>query len=187
MQRVELRSRDCKMQTLGPRQACQGQLRPCGNTATAPIGSCRRPISASPSPLFHSHVPATGGPTVACSASPNSTQPAPPAPGGPSPKSADWSKRLLAVAKKTKAKNSPPPADIFTPAPKPALGRIGPGGEVLDLDPEDDLELEAAEASGSGRKRIPAEMRCFDTARIYIKVGRGPGDTLRGGPSARLG
>ncbi|KAG2484430.1 hypothetical protein HYH03_016740 [Edaphochlamys debaryana] len=83
---------------------------------------------------------------------------------------ADWSKRLLAVAKTKKTSSGPAPADIFSPA-KPASAKGGPGGldPALDFDEgmDEDGELEPA------RKRLPAEMRCFDTARIFIKAGDG--------------
>jgi len=80
-------------------------------------------------------------------------------------KSADWSKRLLNVAKKRKQEKKGPTADIFTPAPKKTDPNYYEGSE------EGELGLDDGQVAGP--KRLPAEMRCFDTARIYIRSGDG--------------
>ncbi|KXZ51499.1 hypothetical protein GPECTOR_12g462 [Gonium pectorale] len=117
--------------------------------------------------------PSTSGRAVAACAS--STQ-QPSASSSPSSSSggADWSKRLLAVAKTKKKASASAPADIFKPAPGAA--KPAPRDDDADFSAEFDGDGDGDGDGGSlepERKRIPAEMRCFDTARIYIKAGDG--------------
>ncbi|GIL45963.1 hypothetical protein Vafri_3071, partial [Volvox africanus] len=98
----------------------------------------------------------------------------------------EWSKRLLAVANTKGAANkaSSPPADIFSPAKRRPREQSG-GAEAISFHglEDDDFDGESFDndddrgPGGMGlapeRKRLPAEMRCFDTARIYIKAGDG--------------
>ena len=67
----------------------------------------------------------------------------------------DWAKRLL----KLKNPKKDDEEDIFKPA------QSQPYPVDVDADEEDDDETSV--------KRLPAEMRCFDTARIYVKGGDG--------------
>lgn len=62
-----------------------------------------------------------------------------------------------------------PVADIFTPSSKAQNGDREYEDGKMEFDVED---LSDSEEQG-GEKRLPAEMRCFDTARIYIKGGDG--------------
>lgn len=81
----------------------------------------------------------------------------------------DWSARLLAVAKNNKASNTLPPADVFTP-------RRGAGSDSdADGEPAFDGDQDAggSDDAGPSQKKLPAEMRCFDTARIFLKGGDG--------------
>ncbi|PNW77357.1 hypothetical protein CHLRE_10g433100v5 [Chlamydomonas reinhardtii] len=119
-----------------------------------------------------------------CCASSSGTQSTPATAATAAP--GDWSKRLLSVAK-TKGKKQPgggssptPDADIFSPA-KPAANKKPvskldiPGLSYYEGRPDDedeDMDLDDMEP-GSEKKRLPAEMRCFDTARIYLKGGDG--------------
>ncbi|PNH04577.1 GTPase obg [Tetrabaena socialis] len=142
---------------------------------------CRRAAAASeqvaasrwrplPSPLA---TPARS--VAAAGASGSRTQPAPAAPSA-----SDWSTRLLSVANKKASNAAPPIGDIFRPAkgtgspPQGAGGgkASGKGGEGAE-DEYYDEDLEGDLEGGPERKRIPAEMRCFDTARILIKGGDG--------------
>lgn len=97
-----------------------------------------------------------------CRASPVEQQPGT---SGQPQKGADWSSRLLIVAKKRKEAKKGPAADIFTPAPKKQSNSF-----FIDGDEEPELEVEG---DATGPRRLPAEMRCFDTARIYIRSGDG--------------
>lgn len=79
-----------------------------------------------------------------------------------SQKSANWSKRLLNIAKKHKQEKQGPVADIFVPPSK-----------KLSKEDDDEGEFQLSEGSTPGKKLIPSEMRYFDTARIYVRSGDG--------------
>ncbi|KAG2433016.1 hypothetical protein HXX76_008743 [Chlamydomonas incerta] len=172
--------------------------RPSPLLAPAPLSSCESP-SLAPHLLLSSGSAAAGLSTahlsrgVCCASSTTSsssgTQSTSSAPAGGAAAPSDWSKRLLSVAK-TKGKNngngngaSPTPdADIFSPAkpaakPKKPISNLDiPGLSYYEGRPDaddEDEDLDSDMAPGSERKRLPAEMRCFDTARIYIKAGDG--------------
>ncbi|GAX83906.1 hypothetical protein CEUSTIGMA_g11330.t1 [Chlamydomonas eustigma] len=68
----------------------------------------------------------------------------------------DWSQRLLSIAKKKKDSEL---SDVFQPK------RSANHDMLLDEDDEED--------TSTSEKRLPAEMRCFDTARICVKGGDG--------------
>eukprot|EP00983_Pelagomonas_calceolata_P127891 1161455-Pelagomonas_calceolata.AAC.9 len=89
---------------------------------------------------------------------------------GQPPKAKDWSARLLSVANKRRQETKGPAPDIFagSGSGKKQQKLRGPDGLVPEELPE-----EGEMQGGEGRKRLPAEMRCFDTARIYIKAGNG--------------
>jgi hypothetical protein len=82
----------------------------------------------------------------------------------------NWSSRLLKVANKRMQEKKGPAPDIFAGSGGKKQQKVSPEGLV----PE---ELQDEEGDGGPqegrRKRLPAEMRCFDTARIYIKSGDG--------------
>jgi len=74
------------------------------------------------------------------------------------------------VANKRRQETKGPAPDIFagSGSGKKQQKLRGPDGLVPEELPE-----EGEMQGGEGRKRLPAEMRCFDTARIYIKAGNG--------------
>lgn len=82
----------------------------------------------------------------------------------PAPKK-DWAGGLLKVANKRMAEKKGPDPDIFA-------GGGGKKGQQLGDEYLEEGE-EGSQGGERGRKRLPAEMRCFDTARIYIKAGDG--------------
>ncbi|KAG2448709.1 hypothetical protein HYH02_006065 [Chlamydomonas schloesseri] len=178
--------------------AAPGRLSPLAPPHLSPV----EPSSLAPHPLLSGSSAVSLGATqpsrdVACCASSTSsssgTQSSSSSGGAAAAAPSDWSKRLLSVAK-TKGKNKSggggngashtPDADIFTPAKpasKPAAKKPVSNLDIPGLsyyegrpdDDEDDEDLDADMLPGSERKRLPAEMRCFDTARIYIKGGDG--------------
>jgi len=78
---------------------------------------------------------------------------------------------------------APPPADEYDLGFDDGweTGGVGAGGALMyDMGEEENEDDEGwapssskSSSSNSGGKRLPAEMRCFDTARIFVKGGDG--------------
>ena len=83
----------------------------------------------------------------------------------------EWSSKLLSLAKK-KRKRDRAKDKLSTPN---IDGTFAPGAGFFDGD--EDWDSDDSRVSGSGMvadtKRLPAVVRCFDTARVYVKSGDG--------------
>lgn len=94
--------------------------------------------------------------------------------------SADWSTNLLKLTKKKRKKpntsgDGPPDGVevVFS-----SEDDLGPSSSGRMLDDNDDVNFDDFGPSEGGRmvgerKKLPAAVRCFDTARIYVKSGDG--------------
>ncbi|KAF5834077.1 hypothetical protein DUNSADRAFT_9391 [Dunaliella salina] len=137
-------------------------VRRCSRRREAPICTAT-PLSAPPrgteQQLSPQAPPPQSEPSTAAGSASSSGQP---------PKAKDWSARLLSVANKRRQETKGPAPDIFAGSGRKQQKLRGPDGLV----PEE-LAEEGEVPEGGRRKRLPAEMRCFDTARIYIKAGNG--------------
>lgn len=136
---------------------------------------------ALPSPHTHHRCPTAHHPLAAahihhllpvvsrrCVCPPSCATNQPSTSGKDAPTAGAWSQRLLNVAKKRKEKLKGPSADIFTPVQRQqGLLSVYEGAD-------EDEEGSGLDDFGRTRpKRLPAEMRCFDTARIFLQSGNG--------------
>ena len=116
-----------------------------------------------------------------CRASAPSTEPAsPPSKGAAA--AGGWSQRLLGIAKRKQKAAADEQEQGQSKQKKAVVSEVFQGharrtagspawqeqGEFLG-DAEEDEDMD----EGPQEKRLPAEMRCFDTARIYVKSGDG--------------
>jgi hypothetical protein len=83
----------------------------------------------------------------------------------------EWSSKLLSLTKKKRKRDR---ARDKTAVPD-IDGSFAPGAGFFDGD--EDWDADESRVSGSGMvadtKRLPAVVRCFDTARVYVKSGDG--------------
>eukprot|EP00879_Flechtneria_rotunda_P001326 GHRR01001476.1.p1 GENE.GHRR01001476.1~~GHRR01001476.1.p1 ORF type:complete len:621 (+),score=182.90 GHRR01001476.1:200-2062(+) len=122
------------------------------------------PCSHSSSSMQHSR----------CRVAPQDTQPA--------ARNTDWSANLLQLTKKNRKKSSSQQADAADPDVFDGFSsnQQGDGPSTSGRMLEDDEFFNAGWGDGSNGprimidgKRLPAAVRCFDTARIYVKSGDG--------------
>ncbi|KAJ9520855.1 hypothetical protein QJQ45_014051 [Haematococcus lacustris] len=83
---------------------------------------------------------------------------------------ASWSDRLKLAAKKRSQQRRGPVPDIYSPSVR--ISKQANYIEGTDFEDEEGGEGDYG-SSEPGHKRLPAEMRCFDTATIYVKAGDG--------------